>query len=286
VERVRRGDADALHRLRVASRRLRELLPLLRLERDTALKLRRRLRKLTKRLGTARELDALWVLIQDLRENARYSAIALRQVGAAVASARERARERLAAKLSTSKMERLTRRLDDAERRLESDETKRRRAMGPEHAWIWALDAREVRRATQLSLSIENAGPLYVPDRLHEVRLAVKKLRYAAELRATARGGPTTADIKALRGAQDVLGHLHDAEVLIAHVRQVQSTMFAPNLTAWHQLGLLVRALEDDCRRLHGRYMHHRAELRSIAVRMAGTKAQARTAPVARADRG
>jgi hypothetical protein len=50
-----------------------------------------------------------------------------------------------------------------------------------------------------------------------------------------------------------VLGHLHDVEVLIAYVRHLQSSMPAPDLNAWHQLGLLVRVLEDDCRRLHGR---------------------------------
>jgi CHAD domain-containing protein len=277
VEHIHAGDVDALHRIRVASRRLRELLPLVRFDRDTGRKLRRRVRKATRHLGSVRELDVLAALIQELRGHARYSASALKQVGAAVADSRATAREQLAAKLSTSKMERLIRRLEEAGSHLESDEKARkgRRPTESGHAWIWALDAREVQRASTLQSSIENAGGLYVSERLHRVRLAVKKLRYAAELRAAAPGGPPKADLRALRAAQDLLGHLHDVEVLIGYVRHVQSTMSAPDLTAWHQLGLLMRVLEDDCRRLHGRYMRDRAKLLSIAARMAGTKGQA-----------
>ena len=43
-------DVDALHRTRVASRRLRELLPVLRLDGRTTRKLDRRLKRVTKRL--------------------------------------------------------------------------------------------------------------------------------------------------------------------------------------------------------------------------------------------
>jgi hypothetical protein len=46
------GDTRALHRTRVASRRLRELLPMLRLEPDQVGKLGRRLRRVTARLGS------------------------------------------------------------------------------------------------------------------------------------------------------------------------------------------------------------------------------------------
>src|ERR1700681_1011034 len=53
------GDVEALHRAPVASRRLRELLPLLELERALTRNLGRRLRKVTKQLRHARQLYAL-----------------------------------------------------------------------------------------------------------------------------------------------------------------------------------------------------------------------------------
>ena len=50
---VEDGDVDALHRARVASRRLREVLPVLQLDSDVARKLNRRLRKITDRNSLA-----------------------------------------------------------------------------------------------------------------------------------------------------------------------------------------------------------------------------------------
>jgi len=54
---VESGEVGAVHRVRVASRRLRELLPVLEIEQALARKLVRRLRKLTRRLGGVRDLD-------------------------------------------------------------------------------------------------------------------------------------------------------------------------------------------------------------------------------------
>ena len=68
---VEDGDANAVHRTRVASRRLREVLPVLSLEPDAAHKLRRRLRKITDRLGRVRELDVLHGTIRDLEKSSR-----------------------------------------------------------------------------------------------------------------------------------------------------------------------------------------------------------------------
>jgi CHAD domain-containing protein len=70
LEGVEAGDVEALHRTRVASRRLRELIPLLQLDQDVARVLNRRLRKATIQLGTVRELDVLMLLIEELGKTA------------------------------------------------------------------------------------------------------------------------------------------------------------------------------------------------------------------------
>ena len=41
---------------------------------------------------------------------------------------------------------------------------------------------RVARRAASLKAAIDEAGAVYLPERLHAVRIAVKKLRYAVEL--------------------------------------------------------------------------------------------------------
>src|ERR1700688_4489606 len=106
------GGVEALHRTRVASRRLRELLPLLELDRDVTRNLTRRLRKTTKQLGTVRELDVLMLLIKELSGDSRYSAMALKQIGGTAAQVGTAARERLSAKLPVAKLERLARKLE------------------------------------------------------------------------------------------------------------------------------------------------------------------------------
>jgi hypothetical protein len=57
---------------------------------------------------------------------------------------------------------------------------------------------------------------------------------------------------------------MHDLEMLIARTRAVQSRAGAPNLRLSADLDRLVRRLENECRRLHVRYMNERKALRAI----------------------
>ena len=81
LDRIHDGDAVVLHRTRVASRRLREVLPVVGLERDEARDLARRLKKVTRRLGHVRKLDVLAQLIGEFHGRAQYPPIALREGG-------------------------------------------------------------------------------------------------------------------------------------------------------------------------------------------------------------
>ena len=96
----------------------------------------------------------------------------------------------------------------------------------------------------------------YLPERLHAVRISVKKLRYALEVASEARGAAPRAELALLKHSQDLLGRLHDLQVLIDRARQVQAALAPPNITTWRGLEALVDVLEDDCRRrLHARYI-------------------------------
>ena len=276
VEGVEAGDVEALHRARVASRRLRELLPLLGLEHDVARTLGRRLRKATRQLGAVRELDVLLLLVRELAEDGRYSVAALRPIGAAAAQGLASARESLSAKLPRAKLERLVRALERALNHLQSGDAKpgRSHANGRRQAWRWALEARLVHRAARLREAIGAAGAVYVPEPLHRVRIAVKKLRYTLELAGEVTRKRTDDDLAALKAAQDLLGRLHDLGVLLDRAREAQALVSPPDLRASRDLSSLVHAVEDDCRRLHARYMRNRTELMAIANRMAAPRAQ------------
>jgi CHAD domain-containing protein len=279
---VEQGDVRALHSARVSTRRMRELLPVLQLGERAARKLGRRLRKVTGRLGTVRELDVLLLLIDELHVSGRRGSGALGRVGVRVSKARDEARKRLFARRTIDEMARLARKLD----RIAADlkETERASSKAAARNWRWAIDARVARRAAHLSAAMDDAGALYLPERLHVVRIAVKKLRYAVELAAEAAGEPGGADLRLLKRGQDLLGRMHDMQMLIEQARQAQASLAPPNVAVWRDLDALALTLEDDCRRLHARYMRMRdalavlADRRGVQRHQSSTRAQARRA--------
>lgn len=276
------GEVESLHHTRVASRRLRELLPLLELDREATRNLRRRLRKATKLLGTVRELDVEMLLIQELARDRRYAASALSQIGARSAQAHAAARKRLSAKLPAAKLKGLARSLERVAKALESADTNSdcRGASRRKRAWLWALEARLAKRAGRVRAAIEATGAVYVPERLHGVRIAAKKMRYAAELAADAPRQRITADIAVLKAAQDLLGRLHDFEMLLVRAREVQATLSPPDLRTWRDLGSLIHLVECECRQLHARYMRDRTDLLAVANRIGASTPAAQ--PVSR----
>jgi CHAD domain-containing protein len=270
---VEKGDVRAVHRTRVASRRLRELLPVLQLDSDLATKLGRRLRKVTDRLGSLRELDVLMLVIDELRESQRHSDRALTLVADAVARDRVHERERILAKLPIDEMRRTARKLQKAADGLDGADRRPPPARETPRGARWAVDARLVQRAKALRAAMDDAGAVYLPERLHAVRIALKKLRYALELEAEMSGLRSTPELQLLKRTQTVLGRMHDLQVFIARVRQVQAALTPPDLALWRELDHIVAAVENSCRRLHARYVKDRASVDAVSERV-GPKGQ------------
>jgi len=262
---VERGDTEAVHKARVATRRLRELLPLMPLDSGTAHRLSRRLRTVTQRLGAVREFDVLINLVDELNQDRRASTDALARVGMAIAQDRDAARERAFERLPIDDMRRLARKLRSLVDEADEVQTQDARAVR------WALDARIARRAGRLAEALHEAGAVYLPERLHAARIAVKKLRYVLEAAGRLADAHVHDDIAVLRRAQDALGRMHDMQILIDRVRELQATTSQPAVTVWRSLDTLLRQLDDECRRLHGRYMKIRPVLGSIAERLSGS---------------
>ncbi len=264
---VSEGDVRAVHRMRIATRRLRELLPVLPGGGDEAAKLSRRLRRVTRGLGPLRELDVTAQLIDELHRPYRRHRSALDRVSSLVEQDRTAARHTITSKHAGVERSRVARRLSDLAQAVE-----RREAPGAhddgEHAraWRWAVQARVVRRAERLRRAIDEAGAVYLPERLHAVRIAVKKLRYALELLVDL-GGASSADLRTLKERQDVLGRMHDLQGLMARARSLEATRGASSEER-AELAALVDALENECRRLHARYVGDRPALAALAARL------------------
>lgn len=227
---TRRGeDAEELHQMRVATRRLRSTLRTYRpvLDPDWADALRERLRATAAALGAVRDLD---VLLKRLDEEPLDGAAVdgQAQVHDILMGRRESARQGLLAVL------------DD-----------------PDHADL----IEELLRAAHAPRCLDPggpAGPQLAPlaakawDRLrtaqrtmepHDVRIRIKRLRYAAEAIEPAFGKPAKQLADAAGEAQDVLGGYQDAWVARdAYLALLESE--ALTLDAAFTVGLLVARSE------------------------------------------
>jgi CHAD domain-containing protein len=244
------------------------VLPVLQLDRDVTADLIRRLRKVTERIGPVRELDVLLRQIDELQQSGRYDPSSLSRVASAVSKRRSAARERLLAKLPVASVRRIASKLSRIVDQLAAEEQGPGRNQATNRAWRWAVGARIARRAATLKSTIDEAGSVYLPERLHAVRIAVKKLRYALELEHEISGGvKLTPHLRVLKRNQELLGRLHDRQLLIEQVRQVQASSAPPDLGSWRRLDTLSATLENECRRLHARYLRDSTALVAVCER-------------------
>lgn len=217
------------------------------------------------------------LLIDELHVARRSHSAALSRVGVAVSKQRDEARMRLFEREPADALRRVTKRLSKAAGDLQ-EQSKSSKAANA-RAWRWAVDARVARRAAQLRAAIEHAGAVYLPERLHAVRRGLDKLWHALELatelnatRGKSTGGAATTDVRILRRSEDILGKMRDLQTLVEHVRETQAVVSPPNLTVWHEFDMLARTLDDDCRRLHARYMRMRSPLLAIADKLSARR--------------
>jgi CHAD domain-containing protein len=258
---AKHGDARSLHQARVATRRLRAALPLLGSGRK-AQKVTRSVRRLTRTLGPVRELDVALFILSELDRCDDVPRPAVERLRISIAEERRRLQDDVRERIDEFDFEKVRKRAFAVARKSADDK-------GSRDAEGFAIaHQRTTRRARRLAAAIENAAGLYLPDRLHEVRIAIKKVRYTLEL--TQRAGATrpTPQIRVLKESQDLLGRMHDLEVLIARTRSIQSSPGASTLKLSADLDRLVRRLENECRQLHGHYMVSRPKLIGLCHRL------------------
>jgi CHAD domain-containing protein len=258
------GDVASIHKARVATRRLRAALPVVAPGRKSE-PLVRLVRRVTRALGPVRELDVALGILDELEQGGELPSAAVERLRMAIAEQRRRLRATLERRLEGVDLEKLRKRAVSAAR--QDVEAGSGRVRDPVRAAAAKRRARS--RAQQLTSAIESAAGLYLPDRLHEVRIAVKKLRYTLELEAALGGSRATERMQTLKSAQALLGRMHDLDVLITLARTIQSSPGAATLEMSADLDQLVRRLEIECRQLHGRYVASRKHLLTLCARLA-----------------
>jgi CHAD domain-containing protein len=203
-----------------------------------------------------RELDVALGHLEDGLEGARIPRIAIERVRAHVVAERERRREKMLARL-----ERVD--LDEAVSRVE------RVARGMEAGGVTSFSANRLAgrvrtRADAFARAIADAGTLYHPERLHAVRIAAKKLRYALEVVESTSLAPVKAPIRSLERVQELLGVMHDYQILLEHVADVREA--TPKGTPGAAgLKAMAAAYDRECRTLHAGYLKQAPALTALA---------------------
>lgn len=241
------GDDHGVHQARVATRRLREAVPVLGAgtASSQAAKTHRKIRKLTRALGSVRELDVALHMLDELARSERVPRTAIEEVRAHVLSEHDARRAEMRERLEGVDADKLGRRLASVADSLDD---------AGEGAWRTVLSTRLLKRSRRLADTIDAAGQIYQPERLHAVRIAAKKLRYGLELAAESGTSAAKPLVRTIKRAQALLGRLNDFHVLLTHVSAVQAS--AADRPSLHTvLAALASHIEGECRHLHGRYL-------------------------------
>jgi CHAD domain-containing protein len=252
------GDVTSVHRARVASRRLREVLPVLAeaagsdaLERGG-----KQVRRITRALGPIRELDVALGHLDEIGPRAGISENAVAEVRAHLQDERQIHRQAMHHVITPAAIARLQRQLHDP--------LSHRPQVDRHDADLRSARRRSAQRAVGLRAEVRRTGALYDSERLHAVRIATKKLRYALEVERELMKSRAISRINRLKEVQDVLGQIHDYEILLARTREVQTAIATSNRPLSAELGMLVRTLEAACRDGHATFLQGRDALLAL----------------------
>jgi CHAD domain-containing protein len=258
------GDGKAVHQARVATRRLREALPVVGagLDEKNVRKLRRRMRKLTCLFGAVRQCDVAIGMLEQHVTQGLVTAPAAELVHAVLQQERDAARATLTESLDEQKVARW---MHDVEFFNEQ--------LGQPHftadsSWRIVLARRLLSRSEALRVAMNEAGMLFVSERLHAVRKALKRMRYSVELASELGGRKLDAMLSELKDGQDTLGELHDTDVLMAYVDRAKETAPPADAAVHASLESLLTKLEAERHTLHASYLTHQPHLLVLVDRI------------------
>ena len=207
------GDPESVHQARIATRRLREVLPLVdnaHLERAADA-----VRAAGRQLGRVRELDVVGDLLLSMSDRLPHTtATELHALRQAIDQRQRKARRRMVKTIE---------RLDlPAVREVLAEGNSSTRAW----RWLTGISGRMasnwsdpiwthiVTRSQEAARAADRAPAIYFPNRAHKARIAIKKLRYAVEIAAETGIWRPDQVLKDLRKLQGILGDIHDLQVL------------------------------------------------------------------------
>jgi CHAD domain-containing protein len=247
---VRRDEPDAVHKMRVASRRLRSALATYRplLDREATEPVRDELRWLGEVLGAARDAEVMHERLRTTLDQEPAELVlggVVRRIDGDLKSRYRKAHKELLAAMDSDRYFRLLDSLDElaANPPFTDQGTEPAGEVLPRRvrkAW------QRVRRFADGAAAAKSADErIYL---LHEVRKAAKRARYAAESVQDVFGRPASRFAKRMEKVQDLLGDHHDSVVVRELVRQmgVQAHLAGENAFTYGRIHALKQVRADQ----------------------------------------
>jgi CHAD domain-containing protein len=254
---VRDGGIDAIHDARVATRRLRAALPLLGAVRTTSEfdEVTPVVKALGRELGRAREQDESLRVIEDIERRSPATAPATATMRARLVPQQLRQRRRLIKTLESLDLGAL----DRLRSAIQREARRGARRLRGSHPFRSELAMAVTRCAEIAEQKVHHASGVYFPNRAHHARVAIKKLRYVAELLEPDDRVRKPA-LRALRAAQEALGRVHDYEMARQRLNVMAEEEDVPAAPE------LARVLEAECRSIFEAYRTMRPAILSAAA--------------------
>jgi len=214
---VTQGDVRALHDLRVAIRRIRTLLNTIGfyLNLKAAGKLEKQFRQLQKKLGPARDTDVLLRIIQEeITLNTEHSKAEQKKVLAHLLKLRERHRKEIKKILTGNAYKKLK---SDTLKFIKKDLQETERDNDPS---LKNIAEKSIHQALRRMKKRSHLTPDCPAKKVHRLRITTRKARYLAEFFSPVLGTDMDTLALHLRKIQDILGDIHDLDVLIAGIQK------------------------------------------------------------------
>lgn len=225
---ARAGDVDGVHDMRVATKRLREAARVFRSAwgRKRSAQYLEHLERLNDALGAGRELDVLAGQLRDLMARCDDLTAPLQPLLDHLLEQRSQADGRLLPALD----EALPCLRDDFGHLLHERPAKRARVW---QMRVGKLGRREVSRRTQDAFALEEeAIAPGATTQFHRMRIAIKRVKYALEVFLPVLAKRAVAAYKPISDLQELMGLVHDTDVMMAVLREHSGGLLAPDAAA------------------------------------------------------
>ncbi len=250
---IREGNTEAVHDARVAARRMRTFLALLdEGSADAWKQTATAVKRVGRALGKVRDNDVALSLLAELEQ---------RSPDIAAAAATHRARLlRVQAAARRKLIKRLEETLSSSSFTRDLSLARQRRSL----TWPRSRQRAErlvdvvSERAGDVTRRMDHATGIYFANRAHNLRGALRRLRYILELSDESQGRRRA--LKVLRRAQETLGQAHDRQMLLDTVVRAERE----DETLKRSADGLPALLEAECRSLYQTYLKARPDIAEV----------------------